>query len=352
MPGDSQESYRALVTLLQVALDLRPEWQLERLLRGLDPESLRARASQEGVSGLLSEYTLRWQIPIDLSEVNLQVADKRAYRLELFRLQEGLKKAGTSLLLLKGAALSGTIYGRRPTRWRPWRDLDLLVEPGQMTTVQRILADMGYRSDPSGYLRERLCIDLHSDLLGASRIPTRSKVFCFDTDAIWGESLPLHGGLPNLRILSPHHQFSHLSVHAMKHSYSRLVWLLDLALLYPTLEPERMWRTARRCRSARAVAMALQLLNCTLGVELDPLSRHRLPAFHWPERLFFAWMKEGRQPLVMGELLCVLQAPTLASGAAYLKELCFPPGGAPPVQRLVKLAEIAWGEVRRLLGLV
>ena len=141
-----------------------------------------------------------------------------------------------------------------------------------------------------------------------------------------------------------------MAVHALKHSQSRLIWLVDLALLYPTLDPDELQKAAVEFRADRATALAFQILKEVLGMPLDPLHEACLPRFNFWERLYISWLKDGRQPEVMGELLCVLQARDARSRAAYLSELLFPPGGDSAARRVLHLGQLAVQELKRVFG--
>ena len=163
--------------MLRVVLGQGNSDLLQSELRSQLLVPIQERAKKEGLSGILADFGERWGLPLDLAETERIVDDKRAYRLEYFRINEALRQVGISLLVLKGAALGASIYSRCKPRWRPLRDLDLMVEPGQFEIAEKILLDLGYCKEPSGYRRNGLSIDLHTDLLGASRIPARNKVF-------------------------------------------------------------------------------------------------------------------------------------------------------------------------------
>lgn len=53
-----------------------------------------------------------------------------------------LNAAGVPVLLLKGAALAHTLYAH--PAGRPFRDLDLLIRPGQTTAAFATLRQLGY----------------------------------------------------------------------------------------------------------------------------------------------------------------------------------------------------------------
>ena len=64
---------------------------------------------------------------------------------ELASLLRGLRSIGTPAVVLKGAALVGTVY--RNAALRPMRDIDLLVRPDDLPAVETLFEESGYTLD-------------------------------------------------------------------------------------------------------------------------------------------------------------------------------------------------------------
>lgn len=255
---------------------------------------------------------------------------------------ERLEEAGRTVLVLKGGALVRTVYAGFPAL-RPLCDLDFFVRAGDEEAVRRAAAGPGLA----------VPVDLHRSLVSADRIPTRARAFRFPEEELWAESVPLPGGPASLRMLGPRHLVPSLAVHALKHGYSRLSWLLDLALLVPGEDPGLLLEGARRSGSERPLACALWLLESLFGMG-TPLSE-ALPPLHPVELAVLRRVARRRHAAFLGELLVGLSVPGRLGLLRHLGATLFPPRavlrglfpGAPdwqlPLLRLLGLARLAWG---------
>lgn len=254
-------------------------------------------AAAEGLSGLLAWLAV--QRGASQAAAAFEQHFVRAARLqaELDEIGRELQAAGLEALAFKGPALTPLYQGRLGLR--PAGDLDLLIPPGTTVAVRDALGlpPLGLR--PSGIL-----VDLQEDLVGSARIALRARAFRFDLRQVWERSEPFG---PGLRVLDAEHRFLHLAVHALKHGYSRLVWILDLALALPPAETATLPALARRTGTDRAAACALELVRRAFG-RPSPLAGE-LPRLGWIERAVVERTLR-REPLpVPGDLLTALSIP-------------------------------------------
>src|SRR5262249_49694292 len=149
-------------------MDLAPEFRLlclalRRPQREADAEALRAAvaaapdwtavlagARRHRVAPLLLAG-LRASLGVPaavLAELRRQaLADPRrslAQVAEVALLQRAFAEAGVRVLFLKGVVLSAQLFG--DAAMRDARDIDLLVDPADLTRAEKILAAAGYRS--------------------------------------------------------------------------------------------------------------------------------------------------------------------------------------------------------------
>jgi hypothetical protein len=241
------------------------------------PAGIEKIAAAEGLAGLAAEYVLP-----GTPEHGALLRRRRhqfAFAAKLAGVQKTLGRelaaAGCEALLLKGAALLEGPYAGAAGR-RPLSDLDLLIHPYQSRKVTRVLERLGLvRLDPGRWRGDGFEIDLHRDLLGMEGQGLASlSPFRIDQESLFWRSLPAKNGGPGLRIADPVDQVLHLAIHGQKHAFCRLVWLLDLALLLPSVEPGELLARAKEWRAERALAAALALLADPLGQEIpSPLGR-------------------------------------------------------------------------------
>lgn len=268
-------------------------------------------------------------------------------------------RLSTDVIVLKGAALLQSAYRGRSSL-RPLSDVDLLVR--DLSSVQNTLRTMGFcthSSSPPVWHRERLTLDVHESLV-ENRIRSRAQAFRFGETALWDAREPLGGDFVHLFVLSPIHHFLYLAVHALKHAHARLIWLVDLALLLPALDPDELVGVAAKTGCSRVLKYTLALLHRLLDVPVPPLAV-RLNGL---ERRYLEAVMRREQPAVIGEIVMVFSVPTRLGQLQYLLELCFPqvevlrrlypstPRWRLPFARLAHLARMAFGELSKWLHLI
>jgi hypothetical protein len=186
-------------------------------------------------------------------------------------------------LFLKGPALNGALFGGELLRCS--RDLDVLIEPRNLIKAVAILAEAGFdtvtpRTDlnlQSPFFRMRCkdvsfwknrtgpVVELHWK---TDRVETILNRRIFDWDAHIAH-VPLHG--ESLPVMEDYHNCLYLCLHAAKHHWRRLQWLLDIALLMQRrgMEADRLLALARRYGLRNVVLEAFclcrRLLNLDFG---------------------------------------------------------------------------------------
>jgi Uncharacterised nucleotidyltransferase len=199
------------------------------------------------------------------------------------------------LLVLKGPTVAYTAYPR--PELRIYHDLDVLCRVEDYPTLRRALLSEGYTDagtldargsqavladkpspseshsvrafyDRSGEVK----IEVHFDLL-------QLGLFDRHQEDIWREARTLKTAELEMRVLSPEHQFLHLAVHAHRHCYSRLSWLIELDVLLRRQRSGIDWeRTANVARDEGVGAIlrhAMATAHFMLGTPvpaLPPLS--------------------------------------------------------------------------------
>jgi len=214
-------------------------------------EELMARSMHEGIDALL----LPMIEAIGSDEIHAET--RQAYRLRLREKQanylrnnhvcaqvfEALNTADIPVICMRGLAVSSRLYGSS-AHLRPQSDIDLLFQPEQMMDAKQVLWDIGFHPDHvyrNIFVRGDISLDLHDEPLGIGRIqawqhltPLRAPDFFVGT---------LHGelaGEPAL-LISNKIELAYLCFHAMKHSFERLIWLYDIALLAKKIDSDEAW---------------------------------------------------------------------------------------------------------------
>ena len=246
---------------------------------------------------------------------------------ELARLHRRLVRGDVKVLLLKGSALIETVY-RGQMGLRPLSDVDVLVRSSDVAFLQEELGSLGFHSPTpsrSFFTNGPVAFDVHTDLIGAGRIRRRSLAVEFDGESLWTRSLPVESGASHLRVLCSEHQFLHLAVHALKHSYNRMIWLVDLGLVSKQLDWSELLRVAEAYGALRPTAYAARCLETVMGIEIPGDVRRALPRLNRLEWGFLDLVKRRRPEMeAFGEPLVAFSIPTWRGRLAYLYEYLFP----------------------------
>jgi hypothetical protein len=173
-------------------------------------------------------------------------------RISAERLAENLEhllaefaERGIEVIPLKGPVLAQALYG--DTSLRSSTDLDLLVRRRDFAGAEAILLDWGFVARrPSdydrGFLRDRLAVELHHKIA--------SPRYCqFNVDEIWSRSSLDRFRSQPIRVMCDDDLVLYLCAHGLKHGYSRLIWILDVARALRGRDQrgcEELMRRARR----------------------------------------------------------------------------------------------------------
>jgi len=158
--------------------------------------------------------------------VSAQRAAAERMAADLESLLKALHERGIELLPLKGPALALTLYG--DAAMRQANDLDILVRREDFPGAETLLLGLGFTAlgaigdHDRRFLRGGLLVELHFELASP-------RFFPFEFGGIWNRSrMSDFRGIP-VRALSANDQVLYLCAHGLKHGFSRLIWILDVA---------------------------------------------------------------------------------------------------------------------------
>jgi hypothetical protein len=194
-------------------------------------------SSEEGVTGILYKNLKDSDVPqsalASLKNYYLSTAARNIVNINaLDQLEDALRSERIEVMTLKGASLLNTIYP--DIGMRPMGDLDLMVKPREQARFVDLLYSLGYKVDrlfPHFFKKDRVVIDLHMHALNIDRIASRTDLFPTGMDPVWRNSVPWEEDHQWLRRPDDMDNILLLSQHCMKHSFSKLIWLVDILKL-------------------------------------------------------------------------------------------------------------------------
>ena len=259
-----------------------------------------------------------------------------------------LQKACTTLegidfILLKGACLALCIY--TSPGLRPFSDIDILVKPRDLEKVHSRLLASGYRpfskvNNPaaippeSAYLNSimythpdnKISLHVHWRLLN-STLPLFTSVN-MNMDDIWNAARK--NGNPFLE-LSPEHLIIHLSEHAVRHSFDRLLLIRDIAEVLSVLGSEIKWdmlvSDCRKFNLGRPVyySLLMTIRKTAAQVPSEPLGALAPQHPGLGERLFLKLANNGMRQADIGSLVYFSNSGSLKEKARLVWRTAFPP---------------------------
>lgn len=250
---------------------------------GWDWQVVRQMAEEHGVLPLLHKAVQNVSLPPvpqeKLNELNIialsNVRRNFVMMSELLKLLGKMHVQQVRALPYKGPVLAMTAYG--DLSMRQAGDLDILVPQADLARARAILDASGYQctdnltpSQEEAHLASaieynfcymkpegQILVELHWQVAG--------KLFSFSPDPVdlWNRAEPRTvGGVP-VRALCPEDCLLVLSAHGMKHFWTRLTWICDIAQ-YVKANPSIHWRKLLK-RSSALDARNMTLLGLVLA---------------------------------------------------------------------------------------
>jgi hypothetical protein len=256
-----------------------------------------------------------------------QIADEnfRAWK-RLERLLSDLAARDLSLVIMPGAALMA-LYP--DPGCRAMDDIDVLIQPGQAAHVKECLAQSGFASverHDELYFDNDLVVDLHEDLMNATRVKARRYIGWMEPADVWRSrhSRVIEGG--QVETMDSEDMLIFTAVHALKHSFKRLTWLIDLYLLTQKVNWQIVARRAEQYGFKRLLDYSLVLLQTRLGAVLPPEGQQRCAelVLSTSEQRLLNRVFEQRRHAVWGDLLLALSVRGTGKRAIFLAETYFP----------------------------
>lgn len=257
-----------------------------------------------------------------------------------------VRRDGLRAALTKGARLALDVYP--DLALRPFWDVDFVVHPADWPAVRRVLRGLGFEEADgapasaaggagraldwtySPYFRKGpLFLEFHSSPLGL-HFPGR------DEDGFWSSAGRLAVRGTEALVLPAENELCYLCVHALQHSYERLVWLADIAGLAgrPGLDWDWVVRIAREARVRGPVHHGLSLAGtlwpgsvpdrALAALRPGPAESAALRLL-WPPGATAARRRAPAWPYYMPSVLSLCERRDLGLAARTLRAIFFPP---------------------------
>ncbi len=360
---------RLILAILKLLFQERNEVveEIQALIRsGIRNEAFLQASEREGVAGLLyfillhhhrAQGLLPSQIVDRLKTTYYGVAAKNLQLLQhLAMVLDRLEAEKIRTIVWKGAALLEDAYPSPGARGMC--DVDLVVTPDEFIRVKEILERLGFSSPPTHphlFATSSLSLDLHRDII-KSTWGSRAKSYGvpLKVEDLWERGCPWRENSAAIRRLSPGDTVLTLSAHLQRHSFTRLIWFVDIGQVIHHQVQQGRWtekewdaiiERAEAVHLRRCLSVPLQFLHQVLDFPLPskmlhPANRPRRNVF---ERIIFHMVLKGRRFEPLGELLFLFSVPGLAGKWRFLLDLISPkPEALPPALHSRWLSPLAY----------
>lgn len=241
------------------------------------------------------------------------------------------KNEGIETLFLGGVSLLGSIYSDYGLRYIG--DIDILINDRDRRKAYEVLREIGYSSfgNYDGFFTgQKNFIDIKTDLLSTDRIFSRKLIFPIDDNFCYENNRP-HPLIENASVLPPSRELISCALHIFKHSFSRIMWSIDIAGIIRLCGSELFYSEVITLLESNKASLPLyyslkyvrdcrlaQIDNELLGV-LKEGFRER-----WFGRKIYAMLAEGKGTAQFSEILTLQSKESLYSRLKLLLESMFP----------------------------
>jgi len=275
-----------------------------------DWERLATTAGREGVAGLICRALtgdpagalVPERVCVELRQIAREQAAAHAWQeAALCEVLDAFGQHGLSPVLLRGHALVASLY-ESDGSLRPQLDHDLLVPHREMPEARKVLFRLGYDDGEEAgdvFSRDDVTVDLHHDPYDRSRVPSRGRVILANADGVHRRAVEARVAGRSVLQPCPSDRVILLSIHLVKHSFDRLIRMVDIAECWrqSSPDPEVVEDRARREGTADAVYYALAAARARLDAPApgNLLTRLEPPRRRWVDRAFGEVLR-GRPP--------------------------------------------------------
>ena len=243
---------------------------------------------------------------------------------------DDLKSEGIEVALLQGMALLQEAY--EDVGLRPMKDMDLWVLPGNYQQLIEVLARQKFNRDrlyPNTYRRGEILLDIHTHLLWADRIKTREYLLGKRQEEIFQKSIRIDLDGRQVVCLGPQDHFLYLGLHALKHNFERLIWLVDIKSLvagWNKSDWDALIERAEELGHKKTLLYILFLLTHIFDINLPAETSSFLmqwkPGFL--EKKILLRRTEGRSIPTWAQLIMISNGRSIRERVSFLVETLFP----------------------------
>ena len=245
-------------------------------------------------------------------------------------LLEDFNRQNIQVVLLQGISLLHQVYA--DVGLRPMNDMDLWVLPRDYPPLVESITRCGFQRDrlyPNTFTKGEAVLDIHTHILWAERIKSRQCLINTGQEEIFRQSVWITMQGRNARCLSDADQVLYLGLHALKHNFDRLIWLVDIKHLtrdWDALKWEMLVGRAKILGVEHIVSYVTYLLKNIFEIKIPArsqphLARRRLSFF---ERKILKRRINGTLLPVWSQMILISTGKSIKARLLFILESLFP----------------------------
>lgn len=330
--------------ILTACAEIAPDEDQLQKIRGCMSQAVNMgrlidRAVKEGLGGFLYKSLLK----AGCLETTAPQHRQKLYNIYYLTVRQNLKllHALNSILddldtqsidvtLLQGMALLQEVY--EDVGLRPMKDMDLWVLPDNYPQLIDRLARQKFEKDPlypNTYRKGEVVLDIHTHLLWADRIKARDFLLSKSQDEIFSRSERKDIDGRKILVLSPQDHFLYLGLHALKHNFERLIWLVDIKSLAAKWKPpewDALVNRAEELGHQKTLLYILFMLTCIFDIHLPADISYFLNQWRpgLLEKRMLTRRIEGRSIPTWAQLIMISNGRRFRERISFFYETLFP----------------------------
>ena len=271
--------------------------------------------------------------PYLLNPMDEQIFAAEALRLKntTSRVLRAYNEANIPIICMRGVAVSETLYPQ--SYLRPHTDIDILFDKKHLMMAKQVAGNnLHFRpinAYPMLFKLGNIPLDLHIEPIGSERIQAWKHITPLEADDFfkYAEEGKLAG--EKALLVHPRVMLPYLCFHALKHSFVRLIWLYDIALLSKQVTEQNLWEDVlqgiHEYKLERPCYYAFSYVKAHMNAPIpDYILEQTKPKMGFVEKRLFKRFINHEVIPYMAERLFARMLPTFKHQLEYWKETIYP----------------------------
>ncbi|MDQ7002173.1 MAG: nucleotidyltransferase family protein, partial [Ghiorsea sp.] len=235
------------------------------------------------------------------------------------------------IICMRGLAVSETLYPQ--AYLRPHTDIDILFDKKHLLMAKQIAGNqlhyLPLPAYPMLFKQGDIPLDLHIEAIGSERIKAWEHITPLQANDFFKYATEGQLAGEKALLVHPRVMLPYLCFHALKHSFERLIWLYDIALLAEQINQQEQWdevlKGIAEYKLERPCFYALSYAQVNLhAVVPDKVFAQIKPSMGFIERKLFKRFMNHELIPYLAERLFSRMLPSFSHRVEFWQETIYP----------------------------